>query len=152
MRQRPCSAFCLLALGFALALPASAQEDTGPATPTFKEGDVISIDKIESLKPFLPPEFWSNRDFFFYEGMKLEVGPFYRDYTPSDAYVAASQKFAGQAKVGPGQSLQNFTAGVVFVSASSGGIHSAGVVTWPTMTNCGRRSIGPPSSSAGSTA
>ena len=106
MRQRPSlSAFSLLALGFALALPASAQEDTGPATPSFKEGDVISIDKIESLKPFLPPEFWSNRDFFFYEGMKLEVGPFYRDYTPADAYQAASAKFAGQSKVGPGASL-----------------------------------------------
>ena len=59
-----------------------AQEDTGPTTPTFKEGDVIGVDKIDSLKPFLPPEFWSNRDFFFYEGMKLEIGPFYRDYAP----------------------------------------------------------------------
>ena len=115
MRQRPSlSAFSLLALGLALALPASAQEDTGPATPSFKEGDVISIDKIESLKPFLPPEFWSNRDFFFYEGMKLEVGPFYRDYTPADAYQAASAKFAGQSKVGPGASLQNHTAGQPF--------------------------------------
>ena len=97
-----------------LSLPASAQEDTGAKTPTFKEGDVIGIDKIDSLKPFLPEEFWSNRDFFFYEGMKLEVGPFFRDYSPSDAYKAASTKFAGQAKVGPAESLENFTAGAPF--------------------------------------
>jgi hypothetical protein len=115
MRVRPSLRASLsLAFGVALALPAVAQEDTGPSTPTFKEGDVITIDKVESLKPFLPPEFWSNRDFFFYEGMKLEVGPFFRDYTPSDAYVAATKKFAGQAKIGPEESLQNFTAGQPF--------------------------------------
>jgi len=106
-------ACAILALG-SLALPASAQEDTGPSTPTFKEGDVIGIDKVDSLKPFLPEEFWSNRDFFFYEGMKLEIGPFYRDYSPAEAYQAASAKFAGQAKIGPGASLENQTAGQPF--------------------------------------
>jgi len=84
-----------------LSLPASAQEDTGAATPTFKEGDVIGIDKIDSLKPFLPEEFWSNRDFFFYEGMKLEVGPFFRDYSPSDAYKAASRSSPARPRWGP---------------------------------------------------
>jgi|GEM_PF-688941 len=108
------TAGAVLALGLALALPATAQEDTGPATPTFKEGDVIGMDKIESLKPFLPPEFWANRDFFFYEGMKLEVGPFFRDYTPPEQYQAATAKFGGQAKVGPGNSLQNHVAGQPF--------------------------------------
>jgi hypothetical protein len=112
--RRLLSAFSVLVVALAFALPAAAQEDTGPATPTFKEGDVIGIDKIESLKPFLPPEFWSNRDFFFYEGMKLEVGPFFRDYTPSDAYVNATKQFAGQAKLGPEASLSNYTAGQPF--------------------------------------
>ena len=37
-------------LGLALAVPAVAQEDTGPTTPTFKEGDVISFDKIDSAE------------------------------------------------------------------------------------------------------
>jgi len=106
-------ACAILALG-SLALPASAQEDTGPSTPSFKEGDVIGIDKIDSLKPFLPEEFWSNRDFFFYEGMKLEIGPFFRDYSPAPAYLAASEKFAGQAKIGPGAGLENQVAGQPF--------------------------------------
>ncbi|HEX2486532.1 MAG TPA: DUF1329 domain-containing protein, partial [Myxococcota bacterium] len=106
-------ASAILALG-SLGLPASAQEDTGPATPTFKEGDVVGLDKVDSLKPFLPEEFWDNRDFFFYEGMKLEIGPFHRDYTPAQAYQAASTKFAGQAKIGPGASLENHTAGQPF--------------------------------------
>lgn len=106
-------ACAVLALG-SLAPSARAQEDTGPATPTFKEGDVIGVDKIESLKPFLPEEFWSNRDFFLYEGMKLEIGPFFRDYSPSDAYKAATAKFAGQAKIGPGESIEGHVAGQPF--------------------------------------
>jgi len=120
-RKRSTAAFSptlTLAALFALAVGtpegSRAQEDTGPATPSFKEGDVITMDRAESLKPFLPPEFWSNRDFFFYEGMKLEVGPFFRDYSQPDAYLAATKKFAGQAKVGPDSSLVSFTAGQPF--------------------------------------
>ena len=75
MRLRPFASAFLRASASRSPLPAGAQEDTGPTTPTFKEGDVIGVDKIDTLKPFLPPEFWSNRDFFFYEGMKLEIGP-----------------------------------------------------------------------------
>ncbi len=78
----------------ALALPlasALAQEDAGVMAPSFKEGDVITFDKIESIRPFLPNEFWANRDFFFYEGMQLEIGPRQRDYSPADAYKAATQ-------------------------------------------------------------
>ena len=45
------------AAALALAAPAGAQkaEDSGAAAPKFKEGDVITMDKIESIKPFLPP-------------------------------------------------------------------------------------------------
>jgi hypothetical protein len=70
--------FCLLAASL-LTLPALAQEDVAPGTPTFSEGDVITMDKVDALRPFLPPEFWANRDFFFYEGMQLEIGPSGRD-------------------------------------------------------------------------
>ena len=104
-----------LVLSLVLAAPVAAQqEDAGPGSPTFKEGDVITIDEIESLKPFLPPEFWSNRDFFFYEGMKLEVGPFFRDYSPPPEYQAATEQFRGQPRIGPESSLENYTAGQPF--------------------------------------
>ena len=98
----------------ALVAPAAAQEDVGVTGPAFKEGDVISFDKLDSLKPFLPPEFWANRDFFFYEGMRLEVGPFYADYTPPPEYKKATEQFKGQARIGPDESLENYTAGEPF--------------------------------------
>ncbi len=114
MRLRPLWFFSLV-LTPALATPAATQqEDVGPGTPTFEEGDVITIDEVESLKPFLPPEFWSNRDFFFYEGMQLEIGPFFRDYSPPSEYQAATEQFKGQPRVGPEASLDNYTAGQPF--------------------------------------
>ncbi len=101
-----------ITLAFAAA-PAFAQQagEDAVGAPTFQEGDVITLDKIDSIKDYLPPEFWANRDFFFYEGMKLQIGPFHRDYSPSPTYQAATQQFAGQAKIGPESSLENYTAG-----------------------------------------
>ncbi len=100
-----------------LLLPANSslsQEDAGALAPTFKEGDVIAFDQVDALRAFLPPEFWANRDFFFYEGMKLEVGPFNRDYSPPPEWQAATERFKGQPRIGPDGSLENYTAGTPF--------------------------------------
>ncbi len=96
------------------AAPALAQEDAGGAGPTFKEGDIITFDKLDALRRYLPEEFWNNRDFFFYEGMRLEIGPSFRDYSPADAYKAATKKFEGTARIGPDGSLENYTSGRPF--------------------------------------
>ncbi len=100
----------------ATAMPATAQqaEDAGVLVPAFREGDVITVDDVEKLRPFLPVEFWDNRDFFFYEGMRLEIGPSDRDYTPAKEYVAATERFRGQPRIGPDNSLENYTAGQPF--------------------------------------
>jgi hypothetical protein len=100
------------ALGLASA--AVAAEDAGTAAPQFKEGDVISFDDVDKLKPYLPEEFWDNRDFFFYEGMQMTIGPTNADYGPPPEYTAATEKFKGQPKIGPDGSLQNYTAGMPF--------------------------------------
>ncbi len=96
---------------------ASAQgkiEDAGPMVPAFKEGDVISYQDLEKLRPYLPEDFWANREFFFYEGMKLEIGPFFADYTPADAYMKATETYKGQPRLGPDGSLANYTTGQPF--------------------------------------
>ncbi|UCE85793.1 MAG: DUF1329 domain-containing protein [Deltaproteobacteria bacterium] len=98
----------------AVAGPALAQEDAAVTGPAFQEGDVITYDRLEALRPYLPEEFWANRDFFFYEGMKLEIGPAHRDYTEAAAYTAATERFRGQARIGPDNSLENYTAGQPF--------------------------------------
>ncbi len=96
--------------------PAHAQ-DAATEVP-FKEGDVITFDQINKLKAFLPAAFWENRRFFFYEGMRMEIGPLHRDYSPAPEYLAATKRFNGQAKVGPESSLQNYVAGMPFDPAT----------------------------------
>jgi hypothetical protein len=103
-----------LAAALSLAAPVLAQEDVRPGAPTFKEGDVITMDKIEQIKPFLPPEFWDNRDFFFYEGMQLEIGPSFADYSPADVYKQATEKYSSRVKLGPESSLVDYRAGQPF--------------------------------------
>ncbi len=99
-----------------LTAPALAQqaEDAGALVPQFQEGDVITMDQIEKLKPFLPAEFWDNRDFFFYEGMQLEIGASMTDYSEAKEYKAASERFRGQPRIGPDNSLENYQAGSPF--------------------------------------
>src|SRR3972149_5360456 len=91
-----------------------AQAAPTPGPPPFKEGDVVTFDRLDSLKAWLPPEFWANRDFFFYEGMKLEIGPASRDSSEPPEYLAATKQFAGQARIGPENSLEGYTAGRPF--------------------------------------
>jgi hypothetical protein len=103
-----------LVCALALAAPALAQEDVAPGAPAFTEGDIISLDDVEKLEPFLPPEFWENRDFFFYEGMKMEIGPSFADYSPADVYQQATKRYSGAVKLGPENSLVGYRAGQPF--------------------------------------
>jgi len=97
-----------------LAPVASGQEDATSVGPPFSEGDVISFEQIDQLEAYLPEEFWRNRDFFFFEGMQLEVGPAHADYSPAEAFAEATEQFQGQPRIGPEGSLENYTAGTPF--------------------------------------
>ena len=94
-------------------LPAAlfAQDVSGPA---LKTGDVITYDKLDSLQRYVPKEFWDNRDFFFYEGMQLRIGEPNADYTPPEAYQAATKANAGKATIGAEGSLSGFVSGQPF--------------------------------------
>ncbi|MFQ5696788.1 MAG: DUF1329 domain-containing protein [Myxococcota bacterium] len=110
----------MLALTLAVPTLARAQEsaeDVVPGVP-FKEGDVISFDQVDKMKNYLPPEFWANREYFFYEGMELKIGPFFRKYGEADAYRKATQEYAGTVKIGKDGALVNYQAGQPFPTDS----------------------------------
>jgi hypothetical protein len=109
---RACALFATL-LSAAPALASEAQ-DSGSATPPFQEGDVIGFDQIDVLRPYLPDQFWDNRDFFFYEGMQLAIGPTMRDYSPNEAFLAATARHRNQPRIGPDNSLENYVSGRPF--------------------------------------
>src|SRR5262252_8898947 len=112
MRKLACIFAFVLVAGPALAGEKGAK-DVLPTTP-FKEGDVISYDQIDKLKDYLPPQFWDNREFFFYEGMQLEIGPSLRKYGAADAYVTATEQNKGKAKLGEDGALEGYVAGQPF--------------------------------------
>ena len=116
-----CLATPVLFASTALApLRASAQEDPqeirwdSDGSEPFREGDVIAFDDINKLRDYLPEEFWRNRDFFFYEGMEMEIGPAFRDYSPASVYQTATGQFSKAVRLGPENSLQNYRAGQPF--------------------------------------
>jgi hypothetical protein len=114
VRNVACGVALLPALVFGAVAYAQPAGEDAVGVPSFQEGDIITLEAVDRLQPYLPPAFWANRDFFFYEGMKLEIGPSYRDYAPAEAYVAATKRFAGQAEIGPESSLASYTAGQPF--------------------------------------
>jgi len=94
------------------AVSSAAQEDAALAPPS--EGDVLAFQEAARLKPYLPPELWPHRDFLFYEGMQLEIGPPHRDYSPAEVYQQATEQGRGKSRIGPDGSLVGYVAGQPF--------------------------------------
>jgi hypothetical protein len=133
MRQPIASISCLLVLAalpsagesgdpWLLPAPHSCQTDAGAASSAlidappfpFKTGDVIGAEQLSLLREFIPSLLWENRDQFFFEGMRLEVGECFADYSPPDFYDQATRKFAGQAKLLENGGLDDYMAGQPF--------------------------------------
>jgi hypothetical protein len=84
-----------------------------PPTP-FQPGDSFGLDQLDVLKDFLPSFIWENRDRFFYEGMRLEIGSCFNDYGPPEFFRSATARYAGQARVSSDGGLVDYTAGLPF--------------------------------------
>ena len=59
-------------LGVSAQAAAPAGESLGSVDmvsgPPFQEGDVLTFDHVDKLEGYLPPAFWENHEYFFYEG------------------------------------------------------------------------------------
>jgi len=84
----------------------------------FDTGDSFALDQMAVLEGYLPPEIWKQRERFFYEGMRLEIGPCFADYSPPAFFDAATKRFAGKAKLRDNGGLADYQAGLPFVPAS----------------------------------
>ena len=79
-----------------------------------REGMVLTDKQLASLQSLLPPEVWQHRDTFFFEGMRMVIGPCFREYLASPAYEDATRTFAGKPKLDDAGNLTNYTAGLPF--------------------------------------
>jgi hypothetical protein len=113
--------FIVALAAIAAAMPVGAQaqrSEDSEAGPPLQEGEIISFENVDRLRPYLPKQFWDNRDMFFYEGMELEIGPTQFNYSPSAEFDAATERFRDGPRIGPDGSLENFIAGRPFPDAS----------------------------------
>ena len=104
------------ALGCSLSATAVTREEVvawvataGPAVPP-DAGRVLGHPDIEIVRMLKPPGWAQEYDF---PELKLEIQPT-ADWKPHPVYVAATQKFAGQARLGAEGELENYTAGRPF--------------------------------------
>ena len=136
-RQATAAVFALTALAMLAAFPARADDPWQLPAPhscrpdasssavrvdappfPFKTGDVIGAEQLSLLRDFIPPLLWQNREQFFFEGMRLEVGDCFADYSPPAFFQEATEKFSGQATLLPNGGLENYTAGLPFPPAT----------------------------------
>jgi hypothetical protein len=103
-------------------------EDAPPVS--FEPGDKLDAGQLDLLRSYLPPEIWEHRDRFFFEGMQLEVGSCFRDYSPPAFFDAATQEFRGKAKLLPNGGLADYTAGLPFPPDSIDAADASAGLRW----------------------
>jgi len=88
------------------------REDAAPLP--FQPGDVFGLDQIDLLEDYIPEFIWENRERFFFEGMRLEIGPCFRDYSPPGFFGEATESFRDKAKLLDNGGLEDYVAGLPF--------------------------------------
>ena len=79
-----------------------------------REGMLLHFADVLLLGSLLPTEVWRNRDTFFNDGMRLELGPCHRRYATAEWYDEATKRFAGQSQVDENGNLRGYVAGLPF--------------------------------------
>lgn len=87
-------------------------EDAAPLP--FQPGDSFGVDRLAVLESFLPAFLWQERERFFYGGMRLEIGPCFRDYAPPAFFGEATAAGAGKARLDAEGGLRDHGAGLPF--------------------------------------
>jgi hypothetical protein len=110
------AAWALPAEGSCTAATRLAGWPPGEDAPPFElvPGDAIDAERSERLRGYLPPPIWEQRERFLYEGMRLEIGPCFRDYSPPQVFTEATEAQRGRATLLANGGLAGHVAGLPF--------------------------------------
>ena len=76
--------------------PPSEESSTVDAAPVvLREGMVVDQESLLILRRLVPEEIWRNREVFFHEGMRMEIGACYRRYVIPRYYRSATEREPG---------------------------------------------------------
>ncbi len=94
-------------------------DESADATPLpFTPGQIVGFEQLAILRDFLPDVLWTYRERFFYEGMSLEIGPCFRDYSPPPFYRDATTALGRDTRLNARGGLEGYTAGLPFAPES----------------------------------
>lgn len=87
--------------------------------PEFRPGQLLEGEDTGRLRAYLPPEVWQRRDVFFYEGMRIIVGPCHRRYPTPAFFREATALNRGRVKLDAEGNLEGYNGtGLPFDPAS----------------------------------
>ena len=82
------------------------------ASPQFVDGDVITVDKADLIRPFVPAEF---QDEWIFDGMEMTINSAAAaEMKPAQRYLDATAKHAGTASIASDGAIENYIAGRPF--------------------------------------
>ncbi|RLA55542.1 MAG: hypothetical protein DRQ98_04805 [Gammaproteobacteria bacterium] len=84
------------------------------ATPEFTEGEVITHDKSDKIRPFVPPGY---QDEMIFDGMEVTIKDA-GDISPADVYKEATAKHQGSVVLADDGAIENYVAGLPFDPAT----------------------------------
>ncbi len=75
---------------------------------------MFGLDRVDLLEDYLPGFIWEHRERFFYEGMRLEIGPCFRDYGAPGFFAEATTAHMGKPRLLDNGGLEDYVAGLPF--------------------------------------
>ena len=91
---------------------AAPAEDALPVT--LEEGMVLGVDRLMLLRSLLPEELWRFREVFFFEGMRMEIGPCHRRYPVPAFFTEATEALSPRVRLDEDGNLHDYGAGLPF--------------------------------------
>lgn len=85
---------------------------------TLREGMVLTAHDLLILRQLVPKEIWAHREAFFFEGMRMEIGPCHRRYPIPGFFTRAGDEHAGEVRLEQDGSLRGYRAGLPFPPAA----------------------------------
>ncbi|MGB1884841.1 MAG: DUF1329 domain-containing protein [Gammaproteobacteria bacterium] len=83
------------------------------AEPQFVEGDIITYDKADLVRPFIPAEF---QEEWIFDGMEMTIKDANHDgnFKPGQVYLDATERHNGEATIASDGAIENYAAGRPF--------------------------------------
>jgi hypothetical protein len=92
--------------------PGSVPEDA--LGSVLREGDVVRLGDLRRLEALLPPEVWAQREAFFFEGMRMEIGACHRRFPVPAFYSHATLAHWEKVRLDEDGNLRGYVAGLPF--------------------------------------